>query len=152
MKTTTTLAFRRRYLYTYALKDFENYEDYFLYLHLNSRTQLLHALGTIIGMLMFPWAVYRLFIAFDVLPSVLYVAAYYGSGYISHILCDGKVSKTVGQPTLAYFWVTTMNFKFLMGLIGEDEKAFMKKYPHVLWVYSAEHQPPVGVLDGGRRA
>ncbi len=137
MKTTTTRAFRLEHLNSYSPTDFENFADYFLYLHLNSSVQWIHVLGGIGPLLLLPWVITAL-LSFNPWPFVLFSLVFYGAGFASHWLYDGLVSKTVTSFWASYACVLRLNLHVLNRRIKQDEFDFMQKYPQVMWVYLAE--------------
>lgn len=141
MKATTSKAFRSRYLNTYQLQDFDNFEEFFLYLHLNRDVQALHVVGFVIGSLLFPWALFSL-LQLNPLPLVVCNIFFYGMGFVSHKIGDGNVSRTATWPWLAFWHATLLNIRFLAGTLKNYEAAFMQKYPHTLWVYLSERPQP----------
>lgn len=142
MKATTSRAFRRKYINTYLFYDFDNFEDYFLYLHLNSKTQWMHFWGALIAAPMLPWGVATLLYQFNPWPFLIYTLLFYGSGFASHWLMDGKISETTPDYGPSYFYVIVINFKILAGNLKEYEANYRKRYPHTLWVYLKEQEPP----------
>lgn len=141
MKTTTSRAFRRKHINTYQYADFDNFEDYFLYLHLNDSVQWMHFLGAFLGIPFLPWAVYTLYHG-NIWPFVFYTALFYGSGFSSHWLCEGKISRTTPDYGPSYFYVININFRLLTGQLKKYENAYLQKYPHTLWVYDKSYAPP----------
>ncbi len=142
MKVTTSKAFRARYLSYYQFEDFTNFEDFFIYLHLNRNVQLLHAIGFIIGCLLFPWAAFSL-LKLNLIPLLICNLFFYGMGFISHQIGDGTVSKTAAWPVLAFWYAVLLNIRFLAGSMPIYENRYKQKYPHTLWIYDQQSpQPP----------
>lgn len=150
MKTTTTWAFRRKYINTYKARDFECFDDYFTYLHLNPHVLWAHALGGTSGALMFPWAI-RALARLSPWPAVLAVFVYYGIGFLSHFTGDGVVSETGKSffPKRVFFQsyrsVIKMIYNTFSGRIKDVEQDYMKKYPHTLWVFDKNAPRPAHI-------
>lgn len=142
MKVTTTRAFRRHYLNSYSVADFDTFEDYFLYLHLNPRVQWIHVLGGIAVLPLFPWVVYQGVHLWDPWPFLLFSLWFYGAGFASHWLGDGLISKTVKDFGPSYLYVIALNFRVVMGFQAAEEARWLSRYPHMRWVYQAECPPP----------
>ena len=142
MKATTSRAFRGKYIDTYTYADFDNFEDYFLYLHLNRRILWMHFFGAFVSIPMLPWALYMLLYQQSIWPVCVYLGFYYGFGFSSHVLQDGRVSRTTPDYGPSYFYVININFRILTGKIKEYEDNFIAKYPHTLWVYRKENPSP----------
>lgn len=150
MQATTTRAFRRKYINHYLFYDFDTFEDYFFYLHLNRHTQLMHFWGALLSAPLLPWGVAMLLYHWNPWPFIFYTVMFYGSGFSSHVLFDGRVSETTPDYGPSYFYVIVINFKLLAGNLKEYEARYVQRYPHTLWVYSAEHEPPeyVKIAEG----
>ena len=142
MQVTTSRAFRRHYLNTYSVADFDTFEDYFLYLHLNPRVQWIHVLGGIAVLPLFPWVVYQGVHLWNPLPFLLFSLWFYGAGFASHWLGDGLISKTVKDFGPSYLYVIALNFRVVMGLQAAEEARWLSSYPHMRWVYQADCPPP----------
>ncbi len=146
MKTTTKWMFRRQYINTYMARDFECFDDYFIYLHLNPHVLWAHVIGGTSGALMYPWAIYAFVTAGSIWPLVLATFIYYGIGFLSHFSGDGVVSETGKSffPKRVYFQsyrsVLKMIYNTFRGRMPEIEAAYMQKYPHTLWVFD-KHAP-----------
>ncbi|PIQ23981.1 hypothetical protein COW36_05535 [bacterium (Candidatus Blackallbacteria) CG17_big_fil_post_rev_8_21_14_2_50_48_46] len=150
MKATTSRAFRQKHINTYSYADFDNFEDYFLYLHLNQDVLRMHFFGSFVSIPLLPWALWMSCYQHQFWPLVLYLGLYYGCGFSSHFLCDGRVSKTTPDYGPSYFYVINLNFRILAGKMKEYERNYFEKYPHTLWVYDKNLEPPAGVIGGGR--
>ncbi|HEX4924058.1 MAG TPA: hypothetical protein VFV50_08230 [Bdellovibrionales bacterium] len=147
MAVTTTWKFRQKYLNTYSVDDFENDWEYFVYLHVNPAVHWLHLAGTIVGLSLFPWAMYRLFWHWELLPTVIYTFFYYGVGFISHWTGDGQVSKTWKQLGQTYVYAVRMNIRLVKGQFRKDIAGMFLKYPQTRWVYFKEYAPPAEVSE-----
>ncbi|MBT9545317.1 MAG: hypothetical protein IV090_08010 [Candidatus Sericytochromatia bacterium] len=139
-KTTTSRAFRKKNLNRYTVYDFDNFEDYFLYLHLNPQIQWIHVLGGVAIVPVFPWVIYALIHLHQPLPFVLFSLVFYGAGFISHWTGDGQISKTVKAFGPSYLYVILLNFRIITGSQKAYEARFMARYPHTLWVYQSESE------------
>ena len=144
MKVPTPRRFRKKYINTYSYADFDNFEDFFLYLHLNDKVLWMHFLGAFVGIPFLPWAVYHLYQG-SVWPFVAYTALFYGSGFSSHWLNEGRISRTTPDYGPSYFYVINLNFRLLTGQLKPYEAAYKEKYPHTLWVYSTAYPIPPGL-------
>jgi hypothetical protein len=142
MRITTTWSFRKVHLNDYTSEDFETSWDYFIYLHVNPHVQWGHLLGTIAGLALFPWAMYRFFWFWEIWPSVVYTFFYYGVGFISHWSGDGQVSGTWRRLGQTYYHALIMNRKVLFGTFKKDVAGFFIRYPNVKWMYFKEFAPP----------
>lgn len=139
-KTTTSRAFRKKNLNRYTVYDFDHFEDYFLYLHLNPQIQSIHVWGGVAIVPVFPWVIYALIHLHQPLPFVLFSLIFYGAGFISHWTGDGQISKTVKAFGPSYLYVILLNFRVITGSQKAYEARFMARYPHTLWVYQAPTQ------------
>ncbi len=137
MKVTTSRRFRRAHLNDYGVEDFESFADYFFYLHLNSRTQLIHTLGCFLPLFFLPWSLKQLLHKRPT-PLLMVSAVFYGAGFASHWTEDGLVSETVKNFGPAYKEVLLLNWRFMTGRLKPYEDAFARKYPHVMWVYQKD--------------
>ena len=146
MKVTTSRSFRKRFINTYSYADFDNFEDYFLYLHLNHKVLWMHFLGAFLGIPFLPWAVYWAYQG-NFWPFMGYTALFYGSGFSSHWLNEGKISRTTPDYGPSYFYVININFRMLTGQYTNYEAAYCQKYPHTLWVYDRTLPPPPCILE-----
>ncbi len=142
MKVTTSRAFRAQHLYDYRPDDFENFADYFFYLHLNHHVQWIHVIGAVGGALLFPITLWLAYTQHQFVPFILAAALYYGAGFASHWTGDGIVSKTAASFWASYACVLKLIGQILTGKISQAEQAFMKKYPQVMWVYLADAPQP----------
>lgn len=142
MQVTTSRAFRQHYLNTYTVSDFDSFEDYFMYLHLNRSVQWVHVIGGVLAVPLAPWTVYVLATQFNPVPFLLFSLVFYGAGFASHWSGDGQISKTVKDFGPAYLYVLLLNFRVVMGLIDDYEARFRERYPDVLWVYLREAPAP----------
>jgi len=137
MKVTTSRRFRQQHLNDYTVDDFDNFSDYFFYLHLNHRTQFIHTVGCVFPLLFLPWSLKKMLKERKPLALTTVSALFYGAGFVSHWSEDGLVSKTVQNFGPAYKEVLLLNWRFMTRTLAKHEQAFIKKYPHVLWVYDA---------------
>lgn len=145
MKTTTTRAFRRQYINSYTLADFDSFDEYFLYLHLNPHVQIAHAWGSCTGVLMFPWGIYSFVHDHQIWQFVLASLIYYGVGFGSHYTGDGVVSATGRSFFKSYRSVLMLIVDTLTGKVRQREAAFIARYPHMLWIYDLEAERPAEV-------
>ena len=142
MIVTTGWALRQKHMSYYRVSDFQNDWDYFLYLHLNNQTRRLHLWGTLVGLSLLPWACYRFFVHWEILPMIIYTSFYYGVGFISHYICDGQVSETWRQLIKSYKYAVRLNLLGLRGKYKDEEERFKALYPQTLWVFQRELQGP----------
>lgn len=140
-KTTTSRAFRKEHLNHYRVYDFDSFEDYFLYLHLNPHIQVIHVLGGVAIVPVFPWVLYSLIHLHQPLPFVLFSLAFYGAGFLSHWTGDGQISKTVKAFGPSYLYVILLNFRVITGSQSAYEARFLARYPHTRWVYQTAPDP-----------
>ncbi len=137
MKTTTSRAFRQKHLNSYTVDDFDNFQDYFFYLHLNRRTQIWHTLGFFLGGPLIPWGLKQA-LKKKFWPVIIATSLFYGFGYVSHWTEDGQISSTVKNFWPSYWGGILLALRFAMGRMPYHERRFIEKYPHVLWVYQQE--------------
>lgn len=142
MKVNTSRQFRKKHLNDYHFYDFENFEDYFLYLHLNTRVQWVHLLGALVSVPLLPWSLYVLFYQYNPLPFLAYTAIFYGAGFSIHWASDGLISKTVASFGPSFFYVMILNFRLFTGTMASYEAQYIQKYPHTLWVYQDPPEAP----------
>ncbi len=152
MKVSTTRAFRKSNLGAFVEDDFQTSWDYFIYLHINPLVHWLHIAGTIVGLSLFPWAMYRFFWHWEIIPTVIYTFFYYGVGFISHWIGDGQVSQTWKNIFATYYYAVKMNGRIVRGLFRKDIAEFLLKYPDTRWIYFSEFEPPrdAGSFSGPR--
>lgn len=124
---------RKDVINNYMPNDFETYEDYFYYLHLNQRVRYMHLVGMIGGLVLLPYAIYTL----KWWLFVIYFVLFYGFGYISHWIFDGVVSRTAAEaPWKSFIYATKINLMCLRPkYVKELDEAFYKKYPFVTKVF-----------------
>lgn len=124
---------RKDVINNFMPNDFENYEDYFYYLHLNQKVRIMHLVGMLGGLLLLPYAIYTL----KWWLFVIYFVLFYGFGYISHWIFDGVVSRTAAEaPWKSFIYATKINLMCLRPkYVKELDEAFYKKYPFVAKVF-----------------
>ena len=147
MQSTTSRQFRRQHLHHYGPEDFETFSDYFLYLHLNSRVQVIHAVGFWLALPFIPWSVKKLFQK-NPWPFIAVSVLFYGSGFASHWTEDGLVSKTASSFFRTYWEAIVLNWRCTTGSQRRYEAEFVQKYPHVLWVFFGALLPPLEAIEG----
>lgn len=152
MKSTTSRAFRQVHLHHYGPEDFDSFSDYFLYLHLNPRVQVIHALGYWLSLPFLPWSIKKIWQEKNPWPFLGLSALFYGAGFAAHWTEDGQVSKTITSFFATYREAIVMNWRVVSGSQKSYEQAFMQKYPHVLWVFFKNLPPPEGVVATDRPA
>ncbi len=120
---------RKELINGYLPNDFENYEDYFYYLHLNKNVRIMHLVGMIGGLILLPYALYSL----KWWTFVLYFFLFYGFGYISHWLFDGVVSRTAAEaPWKSFIYATKINLQCMWPRqMAIRDREFYQKYPFV---------------------
>ncbi len=114
-------------------QDFENYEDYFYYLHLNQRVRIMHLIGMLGGLCLLPYAL----ITLKWWLFVLYFILFYGFGYISHWIFDGAVSRTAAEaPWKSFIYATKINLLSLRPkYMKKLDDQFYRKYEFVSKVF-----------------
>lgn len=152
MKSTTARAFRQKHLHHYGPADFENFSDYFLYLHLNPRVQVIHAFGYWLALPFLPWGIKKLWREKNPWPFLGLSALFYGSGFVAHWTEDGQISKTITSFFATYREAIIMNWRVVNGSQKGYEHAFMQKYPHVLWIFFKDAPLPEGIAATDRLA
>lgn len=136
MKATNTKQQRQELINTLTPKDFENYYDYFYYLHLNNQVRLLHVIGMVGGLLLLPFALYYM----SLILFIVYFILFYGMGFISHALYDGTPSKTASEaPWKSFIYATKINVLYMLGKCPKLDQAFLEKYPFCRKIYSNEN-------------
>lgn len=142
MKATTEWKFRKEKIHTYRVEDFANDWDYFIYLHLNDTARRLHLWGTLVGLSLLPWAFYRFFVHWEIIPMCIYTFFYYGVGFISHYIADGQISETWRELMKTYKYAVRLNLLSLKGSYKKEETRFKQQYPQVLWIYRKDAPAP----------
>ena len=151
MRVTTSRAFRQKHIKTYQVADFDSFDDYFFYIHLNPAVRWAHAWGSALGAILLFWGLYVLILDRSWLPLLVATALYYGIGFLSHFLFDGVFFETgkydpdaAASPRQAFF----QSYRSLILLILNTfsgkalalEQAFIARYPHTLWIFDAGRQ------------
>lgn len=135
MKVSNSRKSRQELLYKYGPQDFENYYDYFFYLHLNNDVKNMHNVGMVGGLILLPFAIYYM----NLYLFIIYIALFYGFGFLSHWIYDGKVSRTAGEaPWLSFVYATKINVMTMTGQIKKAEDQFFSKYPFAKEAYTKE--------------
>lgn len=117
---------------------FENYQDYFFFVHIDPIQRFWHAGGMIIGTFFF-FMIFYVWNIWSLLFYLLGVFFFYGIGVISHAYYDGHS----GRSELKYFHVTTpvvikINLLTLFGLYQKTLDKFIKKYPFTVEAFDME--------------
>ncbi len=117
-------------------KEFETYEDYFYYLHLNQHVRIMHLVGMAGGLLILPYALYTL----EWWTFIVYFVLFYGFGYMSHWIFDGIVSRTASEaPWKSFIYATKINLICLNPrYVKKLDRDFYNKYPFVKEVFDRE--------------
>ena len=112
MRPANTKFDRKELIEKFTPEDFENYEDFFYYLHLNNNVRYMHLIGMFGGLIFLPFAFYLMtWWAF-----AIYIILFYGFGYISHMIFDGLVSRTAAEaPWKSFIYATKINLLALQG-------------------------------------
>jgi hypothetical protein len=124
---------RKNLIEKFKPSDFDNYEDFFYYLHLNNNVRYMHLVGMLGGLIFLPFAFYLMtWWAF-----VVYFGLFYGFGYISHYIFDGLVSRTAAEaPWKSFIYATKINLLCLRpNYVKKLDQEFYKKYPFIEDVY-----------------
>lgn len=126
MKATNSKKMRKELINNLTPESFDNYYDYFYYLHLNDHVRLLHVIGMVVGLIVLAFAIYYMsFILF-----IIYSLLFYGMGFISHALFDGTPSKTASEaPWKSFIYATKINILYMLGKCPKLDKEFLEKYP-----------------------
>lgn len=133
MKASSSKQTRKELINSLTPKDFDNYYDYFYYLHLNDHVRLLHVIGMLVGLIILPFALYYM----SLILFIIYFFFFYGMGFISHALFDGTPSKTASEaPWKSFIYATQINSYYLLGKCPKLDQEFLKKYPFCLKVYT----------------
>ncbi|PKL75932.1 MAG: hypothetical protein CVV27_12855 [Candidatus Melainabacteria bacterium HGW-Melainabacteria-1] len=148
MNVTTSRSFRQKHIKTYQIADFDSFDDYFLYIHLNPAVRWAHAWGAVLGVILLIWGLYMLLAERSWIALIVGVGLYYGVGFVSHYVFDGVFFETgkyqqgsAASPQQTYL----QSYRSLIQLIlatlsGKDqalEKAFWARYPHTRWIFDA---------------
>ncbi len=141
-KVSRSWRFRQRYLSYYRSDAFDSSWDYFIYLHINPHVQIGHAWGTLIGLLLFPWAFMALIFEWRIWPMVLFTCIYYGTGFLSHYTGDGQISETWRKLMETYKFALRLNLMYFARTLRPELRRFASRYPQVLWVYFQEFPIP----------
>ncbi len=115
---------------------FESYEDYFLAIHLNPRVALMHSVGFVIGLFIFPLAIY--FLSWYLF--IIYLCFFYGFGFISHYLFDGVPSRTAKEaPWKSFEYAIKVNLLYMLGRLPKVRRELFNKYDFLENVYFKSH-------------
>ncbi|HEY9842059.1 MAG: hypothetical protein ACAI44_24135 [Candidatus Sericytochromatia bacterium] len=152
MRVTTTRAFRQKHIKSYRVSDFESFDDYFFYIHLNPAVRWAHAWGSALGAILLLWGSYLLIADHSFLTLIVATGLYYGVGFLSHYAFDGVFFETgkydpdaSDTPKQAFM----QSYRSLIMLIVHTftgkaialEKTFVARYPHTLWIFDAALTP-----------
>jgi hypothetical protein len=114
--------------------------------------QVIHALGYWLSLPFIPWGIKTFWKDKNPWPFLGLSALFYGAGFAAHWTEDGQVSKTITSFFATYREAIVLNWRVISGSQKAYDKAFMKKYPHVLWVFFNDAPPPEGIAITGRYA
>lgn len=129
---TTNRTQRKKRLQELRPKSFDNYRDFFISLHLNSYTQIMHLTGAMAGIISLIFSIYLM--SFGLF--LLYAFFFYGLGFLSHYIFDGHISRTAKEaPWGSFIYAVELNWLCLTRRMPELEKKFLKKYPFVKSAY-----------------
>lgn len=133
MKPSNSKSDRSKCLLTVKSNQFDNYFDYYVFLHLNQVVILFHCIGMIVGFSFLGLAIANLSWVY----LLLFFATLNGFPHMSHIYFDGIVSPATGETFgLSIFYAIKLNLIFLSGGYSRFEKRYCEKYPFVTNYYS----------------
>jgi hypothetical protein len=130
----------------YTPENFDNYTDWFYFIHIDPYTRALHAAGMVIGVSSYILSLF-LFMSFgfylDVLTALFAGAFFfYVFPLLSHYLYDGGGAKSTPDkflPTLLP--VIQINLMTLTGRFDPWLREFVKKYPFTVEAWALEEVP-----------
>ncbi len=136
MSTPTKRSLRANKLAELNPNMFDNYRDFFIALHLNRNTAIMHLIGTLIGLAILPYALYTL----KWWIFLIYFFFFYGFGFLSHFIFDGLVSRTAKEaPWGSFIYALEINLFVLTGKMGSIQKRMFDQYPFLVEIYFNQH-------------
>ncbi len=153
--TKASRAFHKERNRRYTPEQFNTYNDWFYFIHIDPYTRALHALGMVIGVSSYALSLY-LFVSTG-LQLEAFVALFSGAFFfyvfplLSHYLYDGGGAKSTPDkflPTLLP--VIHINLMTLTGRFDPWLREFVKKYPFTREAWALEEVPegPKGLREG----
>ena len=125
----------RRRVQAYGPERFDSYRDYFCFGHIDPVLRWWHAIGMVIGALLFSVAV----LGRRPLVFLLGVAFFYGAGYVSHVVYDGGAARTDRRWFLpSTKWIVEINLRTLGGRFEPLLRDLAARYPFVREAYGLD--------------
>lgn len=105
---------------------FENYFDYYVFIHLNTRVQIMHVTGMLLGLLFLYLAIVHLSWTF----LILHLICFNIIPLASHWIFDGIHTPTATGALFVSIWFAIkINMWLLTGQQKKKESQFILKYP-----------------------
>jgi len=122
----------------YDASQFDNFEDWFFFSHIDPVQRFWHAFGFVVGCIFYITLLFH--------PSwLLFLSAtffFYGAGLISHIYYDGGAGKSEpGAYNKSTPMVLKINAWTLSGTYQKRLREFVQKYPQTQEAYDLEEDP-----------
>lgn len=129
----------------YSHNDFESYNDWFYFIHLDPYTRMWHAFGMLIGTSFYLLSVYEIISHGLTYPFGIYLLLgaffFYFLPLISHYAYEGGGAKADPDHLHSTFIpVIHINFLTLTGRYDEWLRGFIKKYPFVHEAWELEER------------
>lgn len=126
MKPTNSKEERAKNLHSLSPERFETYFDYYVYIHLNQKVQIMHVIGMLLGFLFLALAI----IKWSWVYLVLHLISFNIIPLVSHNLFDGVGTPTAtGAPLISIWYAIKINMWYLTGQQTKKEQEFFQKYP-----------------------
>lgn len=126
MKVSNSRSERQQHLLTLSPDKFENYFDYYVFIHLNTEVVIFHCIGMLLGFLFLALAIIKL----SWIYLVLHLFCFNIIPLVSHWIYDGIMTPTVsGAPFISIWYAIRINMWYLTGRQKKIESEFLKKYP-----------------------
>ncbi len=131
----------------YTKDDFETYNDWFYFIHIDPAQRFVHAFGMYVGTFFFA----MIFIEWSILSILYYLLGvffFYVLGIISHFIYDSASAKSEPKYFL-HTLIPVIKFNLLTTFGGYDKslRAFTKKYPFVIKAYDLVEVPTNKVIS-----
>lgn len=108
---------------------FQNYKDWFFFIHIDPAQRYVHSFGMVVGTFFFA----MIFIEWSLLSILYYLLGvffFYGFGLISHFTYDkGQAKSHPRYFHLTIFITAYFNFLTLFGMYDKALRRFIDKYP-----------------------
>lgn len=117
--------------YQFGPSDFDSYNDWFYFIHIDPIQRIIHAIGMVIGSIMYLIMLYE-WSLWSIIYYFIGTFFFYILGVISHIIYDKGTARSEGKYIITTFWpVIRINLLTITKKYDHDLREFVKKYPFV---------------------